>query len=428
MRFMHIADVHLGYQQYGLSARFDDFSKVFLYLVDQARDREVDFVLLAGDLFEKRTVEPLAMRVAIAGLTQLREAGIPVLAVEGNHEKAFYREQASWMDFLDALEYLQLLTPRFEKGRAILEPHSADGGAYVDLPDGIRVYGMRYYGASTGKAVQALAEAVAEQDHANVRYTIVMMHAGLEGQLAHVGRLKTGDVARLRPYADYVALGHIHKPYIVNDWIYNPGSPETCGMDETAWPERGYLLVELHPDENPKHEAELLAAKRRPFRRFRIEVDALTEPHAVYDAVEALIRREHATVSRDPQPVVELVLSGMLPFNRYDLDLDYIQRLIEDAWTPLTTRVRNFTTPAEFAIRVEEESSRPELERAIVRELLERDARYREQSEAWTGGALELKRLILEGSDPEAVIDHLQRLQTTLQHAPGATQSEEAEA
>lgn len=199
-------------------------------------------------------------------------------------------------------------------------------------------------------------------------------------------------------------------------------------MDETAWPERGYLLVELHSDENPKHEAELLAAKRRPFRRFRIEVDALTEPHAVYDTVEALIRREHATVSRDPQPVVELVLSGMLPFNRYDLDLDYIQRLIEDAWTPLTTRVRNFTTPAEFAIRVEEESSRPELERAIVRELLERDARYREQSEAWTGGALELKRLILEGSDPEAVIDHLQRLQTTLQHAPGATQSEEAEA
>ena len=101
--FMHIADIHLGYQQYGLQERFDDFSRTFLNLVEQAIARQVNFVLLAGDLFEKRTVDPLAMRVAIEGLTQLQQAGIPVLAVEGNHERAYYQEQYSWMDFLDAL-------------------------------------------------------------------------------------------------------------------------------------------------------------------------------------------------------------------------------------------------------------------------------------------------------------------------------------
>lgn len=199
-------------------------------------------------------------------------------------------------------------------------------------------------------------------------------------------------------------------------------------MQETAWPKRGYFIVDLHPDENPKHEAKLFAPKRRPFYRFHVEVDALTDPHAVYDAVEALIRRENATMSRDPQPVVELVLSGMLPFNRYDLDLDYVRHLIDEAWTPLTTHVRNSTTPAEFEIRIEEESSRPELERAIVRELLERDARYRAHAEAWTEGALELKRLILEGRDPEAVIDHLRQLRTSLHREPGSTRSAEAEA
>ena len=65
-------------------------------------------VTLAGDLFEKRTVDPLAMRVAIEGFRWLREAGISVIAGEGNHEKTYYRDQYSWVDFLDGLGYLHL--------------------------------------------------------------------------------------------------------------------------------------------------------------------------------------------------------------------------------------------------------------------------------------------------------------------------------
>ena len=48
MQFMHVADVHLGYQQYGSKERFNDFSRVFLHIVDQAVERQVDFVLLDG--------------------------------------------------------------------------------------------------------------------------------------------------------------------------------------------------------------------------------------------------------------------------------------------------------------------------------------------------------------------------------------------
>ncbi len=108
MRFLHTADIHLGYQQYGVKERFNDFSRVFLHIVDQAILRRVDFVLLAGDLFEKRTVDPMAMRVAVEGLRKLCDANILTLAVEGNHEKAYYRQRValqhaySWIDFLDA--------------------------------------------------------------------------------------------------------------------------------------------------------------------------------------------------------------------------------------------------------------------------------------------------------------------------------------
>ena len=264
---------------------------VFLHLVEQAIDQQVDFLLVAGDLFEKRTVDPLAMRVAVEGLRMLREAGIPVVAVEGNHEKAHYRDQYSWVDFLDGLGYLHLLNPRFEKERAILEPYGDEGGAYLDLPGGVRVYGLKYYGASTGKVFGLFADALAEIDHSDVQFTILMAHAGLEGQLPrYSGTLTHNDLAPLREQIDYLALGHIHKPYAVEGWIYNPGSPETWSIEETAWPERGYFLVEVQPGSNPNHQARLVPTPRRPFHRSRLEVDALTEPNVLYDAVRGLLQ------------------------------------------------------------------------------------------------------------------------------------------
>jgi exonuclease SbcD len=423
MRFIHVADVHLGYQQYGLKERFNDYSQVFLHIVEQAVERQVDFLLMAGDLFEKRTVDPLAMRVAVEGLRTLREADIPVLAVEGNHERAHYRDQYSWVEFLDALGYLRLLNPRFENGRAILEPYHDAGGAYVDLPGGVRVYGLKYYGASTGKVFNLFADALAETNHSDVAFAILMAHTGLEGQLSrYSGTLTHDDLAPLRERINYLALGHIHKPYAVDGWIYNPGSLETWSVEEVAWPERGYYLVEIWPlrlrsgqaGENPDHQAELIAPPRRPFHRLRLAVDALTEPNAVYDAVRRLIKREDGHIIRDPAPVVELTLSGVLPFSRFDLDLDYVEGLLQEAWSPLKVRLQNRTTPAEFEISVDVEASRPELERAIVQELLERDARFRQTADEWTRVALEVKRLALESSPPEAVIDTLRRARAEL--------------
>jgi exonuclease SbcD len=410
MRFMHVADIHLGYQQYGSKERFNDFSRVFLYLVEQAIGQQVDFVLLAGDLFEKRTVDPLAMRVAIEGFRMLREAGIPVAAVEGNHERAHYRDQYSWLDFLDGLGYLYLLNPRFENGRAVLEPYGDAGGAYVDLPGGIRVYGLKYYGASTGKVFGLFADALAEMDHKDADFAILVAHAGLEGQLPrYSGMLTHNDLAPLRERINYLALGHIHKPYAVDGWIYNPGSPETWSIEEVAWPERGYYLVEIQPGSNPTHQAELVATPRRPFHRFGLEVDALTEPNVVYDAVRRLLKREGRKIARDTAPVIELTLGGVLPFSRYDLDLDYVKGLLDEAWSPLVTRIQNKTTPAEFQVAIDVEASRPELERTIIQELLERDARFRPAAEDWTRVALDVKQLALEGSSPEVVIDALRR-------------------
>jgi len=242
-----------------------------------------------------------------------------------------------------------------------------------------------------------------------------MAHAGLEGQMdRYSGTLAANDLAPLREPIDYLALGHIHKPYAVDGWIYNPGAPETCSMEEVQWPERGYYVVDVDPSDGPGHRAELVVPPRRPFHRLRLEVDALTEPEAVYDAVNRLIQREGKSITPDPAPVVDLTLYGMLPFNRFDLDLDYVKSQLESAWNPVVTRVRNMSTPAEFEVAIDMEASRPELERSILRELLERDARLRPDAEAWTQVALDVKRLAFSGAPPRVLVERLRHARAEL--------------
>jgi hypothetical protein len=99
----------------------------------------------------------------------------------------------------------------------------------------------------------------------------------------------------------------------------------------------------------------------------------------------------------------------VLPFSRFDLDLDYIEDLLEGAWAPLITRVHNRATPTALEMDVDTGAARPALERSIVQALLERDARFRPNAETWTRVALDVKRMMLEDSPPEAVIDALRR-------------------
>ena len=107
--------------------------------------------------------------------------------------------------------------------------------------------------------------------------------------------------------------------------------------------------------------------------------------------------------------MVELQLTGVLPFERSALDIHRIEVMIEEYFQPMTTLVRNYTRPTDFAVEVEagEAVNRSILERQVMTDLFARDARYRHQSQAWAKIALSLKRLVIDGGSPEAVIEAL---------------------
>jgi exonuclease SbcD len=409
-RFLHLSDVHLGYQQYNHKDRFNDFGRAFLHIVDQAISEQVGFVVLGGDLFQKRAIDPPTLIQAIEGLSQLKEAGIPVAAVEGNHERAHYRDVFSWMDFLAARGYLALLNPTsFTEWIPTLTPWDGVEGAYLDLLGGLRIYGLKYYGAMTGRVAEGLVRALANMDHTGVEYVVLAMHAGLEGVLPHYSATLTySQLAPLREFVDYLALGHIHKPFEREDWIYNPGSPETCGMDEAAWPDRGYYLVEVNTGQTPKHRARLVRNARRPFIRLSVSVDAYESPEALYAATEEKVRREAGRHPKVSKPVVELTLEGVLPFDRHELDVNHLETTVQAIFDPLLVRVTNRTVPTEYEVSGDESKPREELEREVVEDLVERDARYRRAAFDWTEIILTVKRMSLEGTSPEGILDYLE--------------------
>ena len=238
-RFLHMADCHLGYRQYNLNERFNDFGRAFHKVIDVAISEKVDFVLLAGDLFHKRAIDAMTLNHAVSALERLRTAQIPCIAIQGNHEHAYFDDVIGWMEFLNIRQYLVLLDARYSEGKPELKLYKRPYGSYVDPIPGIRVHGLRYFGAGTAKAVDGYGAAMTELARDGVEYSIFMTHAGVEGEVDQIGGLSMREWSCLRKHADYVALGHIHKPYTRDEWICNPGSLKTCATLEMAWQERG---------------------------------------------------------------------------------------------------------------------------------------------------------------------------------------------
>ncbi len=427
-RFLHFADSHLGYKQYNQKERFNDFARAFFDIIDRAIKAKVDFVIMAGDLFQKRAIDALTLNQAMNGLERLQQAGIPCIAVEGNHEHAYYQDNIGWMEFLAQRRLLILLNAVFEEGTPQLAPYDPQRrrGAYVDPIPGVRVYGMRYYGASTETALNAYAEAMAQQpaDPA-VEYSIFVAHGGVEGVLAdQAGGLSVRQWSIIKPHVDYLALGHIHKPYSFDDWIYNPGSAETCSVTEAEWSDRGYYLVNVDTaanfvaddaaeDADPvHHRAALHPNKRRVFCRLAFKVDHVDSPADLETQVGAYLLRKarDLRVERlgdDDRPVVELQLTGVLPFDRSALSLELIETLIQEAFTPLHVIVKNHTRAAEFAVEGEDGLSRAQLERHVLTELLTRDQRFAERSKQWARLAVRLKELAVTGASSDAILEEL---------------------
>ncbi len=425
-KFLHFADCHLGYRQYNHVERANDFARAFFAVIDVAIQEKVDFVVLAGDLFQKRAIDALTLNQAVKGLERLRDKDIPCIAVEGNHELAYFSESIGWVRFLALNDLVILLNPKTEEEGFELKPYSRREGAYIEPKPGLRVYGLGYKGSSTAVAIEKYAEAIAKQPKEGIDYTLFIAHAGVEEALPEQGGgLSLRQWSHLRPHVDYLALGHVHKPFDYDQWIYNPGSTETCSIAEIEWEERGYYLVEIDTaqasDAEPpvKHQATLKVNPRRRFHRIAVKTDLLTTPDHLYRYCEEILQRKARDfgVSRlgaEQRPVVELLLTGQLPFERSALDFKALEEQINQSFQPLIALVKNLTHAPGLHIEAGAGLSRAELERQVLVSIYDQDARFRPKSEQWAAATLAIKKLALSNADPATIVDELASLTTQI--------------
>lgn len=436
-RFIHLADVHLGYDQYGSKVRYDDFARAFQEILNDAIQREVDAVLIAGDLFNKRAIDAQTLIQAYDCLQKLKAQGIPVIAIEGNHDRSYYRDGRSWLQFLAWQKLLYLLNPSMRDGTPVLAPWDPATlrGAYLDVLDGrLRIYGLPWFGASTARVIESfasvLSQARLDEDAQGVEYRALLMHTGIEGIVPQLHGLPTqAQLEPLHGLVDYLALGHVHKPFERAGWIYNPGSPETCSAEESAWEDRGYYFVEIDtegaasddPDgDSQKHQAHHLLNRRRPFWRFTFPVDGIDDPDLLATRFEDFCQQQAKQVADNGlAPVVHVMLHGILDFDAGSLELARLEEIVETHFRPLIRRVHNLTRDLDFDPDDEGLDGRNrdtwhQLEHKIFQDILSLDARYLPAANDWANTLSEIKQLALQGEDPAVIATRLREARARL--------------
>lgn len=417
MKFLHIADVHLGCTRYQLAESPRDFYEAWVdVLTRYGIEEKVDFVIMCGDFFHKKAVPPETMNYAVEGLTMMREAGIPVVAIEGNHDQRHTDNEFSWLRSLSSWGFLTLLEPTkvmpsesdvVKNVTFIYEPwdEKTRRGGYVDIGRA-RIFGSDWYGASGNWAIPALTRAI-QQNRREGAFHILMLHTDVEGHQVHpIPALSMDSLKELKKAVEYVGLGHTHKHYEIDNLAFNPGSIEVTNISEFR-ETRGCFVVEIDED-NTVTSRHLDEYHHRPFQQLAFSVEGLTDQHAVTEGVLKTIEEKAvAAKASDPAPIIEITLRGHLGFPNSLLETNKIRDKAKDMTGALHVRIKNHTVPVDYIETPAEldDSGRERLERRVIDDLVLRDARYKERHADLTDAIVESKRMALNDDPADKIAD-----------------------
>jgi DNA repair protein SbcD/Mre11 len=411
-RFLHVADVHLGFDRYDCKARSLDFFYAFQDAIERyAIADAVDFVIIAGDLFEHRMILPAVLSQAQICLTMLQTAGIPAIAIEGNHDNRPFGTKTSWLRYLADQELLILLEPEADDATGLVyEPWDGRKGGYIDLPCGVRILGSSWYGANAPRAIAQITTAMQSLPPAPA-HTIMLFHHGLEGQISrYAGALRYVDVLPLKASGvDYLALGHIHKNYEVEGWIFNPGSIEANSIEESQY-QRGVYQVELTPKGiQPQLKTDYL---QRSIHRLKLKLTGQETAEGVFQSaiaqIQAAITSEE--IVPDDEPIVELRIEGQAGFDHLDLNQRELQAQLKATSHALIFLLRWDAESTAYISPIADQAERLEIEREVFTDLLTAHSSYKRQAPELAQGLLNLKSLQLEERPLEEIYDFAQDL------------------
>jgi len=194
---------------------FESFRKI----INRSIDEKVEFILIAGDLFDSAYPPIEILKDSFAVFKKIKEANIPVYIIAGSHDFS-----ASGKTFLDVLERAGFCKnvenyKVQEDGRIKLIPY---------MHNDIAIYG--YPGKKSGMEVEDLKKVYFDSIN---KFTIFMLHTTIKDV---VGTIPMDFIEKEKlPLADYYAMGHIHQIFeenISNSKYVYPGPTFPANFQE----------------------------------------------------------------------------------------------------------------------------------------------------------------------------------------------------
>ena len=259
MRFVHCADLHLDSPLRGLEryegAPVQDMRestrRSFVNIVDLAVERDVDFVLIAGDVFDGDWLDFNTGLFFANQLRRLGDANIRVFIVRGNH---------------DAMSKISktLTIPKNTHVFKATRPETV-----IDDTLGFAVHGQSF---ATGAVVDDLAALY--PDACSGLLNIGLLHTALSGREGHEPYAPTTPERLADKGYHYWALGHVHSRETVreNPWIVFPGNAQ--GRHARELGPKGCMVVDANADEGIRS-VEFVATDVARWQRLAIDATDL---------------------------------------------------------------------------------------------------------------------------------------------------------
>jgi DNA repair protein SbcD/Mre11 len=314
--FVHAADLHLGYAQYGLEVRRQDFDKAFNELVDKTIELKPDFMIIAGDLFHQPRPSNVTLENAIKSFKRLRDVEIPVLTVDGSHDSAPNSITSTILYPLASAGLIHYL-PRHE-------------GACWRKKDVCYVYGIPNF-RSRHKTEEALPEFMVQNPPtpdpsvAN----IFVFHGAVDLPSVKPPYIEAELSPELIPDGfGYYAAGHVHERFLAkfkSGLLAYSGCAETVSYDESKC-SKGFYHV--HVNEKGEFQPETVELHSpRKFVVLEQEYNGLNA-HKITEQATQLVRD-----ADEEGAIIIPVLRGVLPAeaSRTEIDMAHIRGAAEKA-------------------------------------------------------------------------------------------------
>ena len=310
MRILHTSDWHIGRSFHG-HATLDALRGVLGALVAQVRERDVDVVIVAGDVFDSAAPAAACYGLLTDTLRGLSDSGATVIVTSGNHDSA------ARLGFQSALlrDGIHVVTDPLSIGTPI---------TVADDDGPVQFYGIPFLEPalvrhlwpeaelrSQRSAIEHAMGLVRDDAAARGDRSVAIAHcfaAGVDATPGVEREIRQGslDVVPLAAFdgPDYVALGHIHGRQQLSERVRYAGAPLHYSFSEGDKP-RGSWLVELDAAGFASAEWLDLPVPRR-LVTLRGTLDELLADARFADAEGAWVCAQYTDATPQPDPMRRL--------------------------------------------------------------------------------------------------------------------------